>query len=150
METILDTGSCWFLERALYGAVLQIYVVEGVVSREPQKLNISGVDLGTAYSTDITQASRHYLISFENVFAYQITRESLTRGENDVTVTGTLRRYERSGYLDFVRSSTLVDSIGPEAYTHFSIVLVDEVVDVIAEKEPTIEPTGGQNRNLHA
>jgi len=143
METILDTGSCWFLERALYPDILKIYVVEGVLSSEPQKLNISGVDLGTAYATVITEASRRYLVSFENVLAYQITRESLTRGEDNVTATGTLRAYERSDYLDFVRSSTLVDAIGPETYTHFSLVLVDDVVDVIAGKEPSIEQMAG-------
>jgi hypothetical protein len=140
METILDTGGSWFLERLLFADGIKIYIVEGVKSAHPQTLNIAGIDLGTAYSTDITDASRHCLVSFKEVLAYQVTSESLTTGdENDVGDTGVLRSYDRSAYQDFVRSSSLIDSLRPGTYTHYRLVLVDDVVDVIAEREPTVE-----------
>ena len=140
METILDTGGSWFLERLLFGDVLDIYIVEGITSRQPENLNIAGVDLGFAYSADITEESRHSLVSFREVLAYHVTTESLAIGDEDeADDNGILRAYDRSSYLDFVRSSTLIDSLRPGAYAHYRLALVDEVVDVIGETKPTIE-----------
>src|SRR5262245_19578368 len=149
METILDSGGSWYLERLLSGDVLKIYIVEGIRSQQPQNLNIAGIDLRTAYSTDITDASRHCLVSFREVLAYQVTSESLTtEDENEVGDTGMLRTYDVSAYLDFIRSSTLIDSLRPDNYAHYRLLLVDEVVDVIAETEPTIENLGApENRS---
>jgi hypothetical protein len=140
METILDTGNSWFLERMLFDDLLRVFIVEGIRSAVPEELSIGGVDLGTAYPTDITESSRHFLVSFEDVLAYQVTNESLTTGdEYELGGKGVLRRYGRSRYLDFIRSSSLIDSIGPAAYEHFKLILVDEVVDVIAGTEPTLQ-----------
>lgn len=140
MESILDTGHNWRLERLAYRDALEIYIVEGIKSVKPQKIQIAGVDLGEGYSTEVTETSRHFLVVFEDVVAYQVTNESYTTGdEYEVRTKGVLSKYERSRYLDFIRSQTLIDSLRPNAYTHFSLNLQDDAIDVVAEAEPRIE-----------
>ena len=143
MGTILDTGHSWLLERLTYRDGLQIYVVEGIRSAEPQKLQIASVDLGEGYSTDVNEESRHFLVVFEHVLAYQVLNESYTtRDEYEIRTNGVLSRYERSHYLDFIRSATLIDSLRANAYTHFALTLQDDIIDVIAESEPKINNAG--------
>lgn len=140
METILDAGHSWFLERLAYHDALEIYIVEGIQSAEPQKIQITGVGLGEGYSTDVTEKSRHFLVVFENVLAYQVTNESyMTRDEYEIKTKGVLCKYERSRYLDFIQSWTLIDSLRAGAYTHFGLVLEDDIIDVVAEAEPRIK-----------
>lgn len=140
MDTILENGHSWFLERLVYGDALEIHIVEGIRSAEPQKIRVAGVDLGEGYSTDVSEKSRHVLVIFEDVFAYQVTNESyMTRDEYEIRTKGVLCKYERSRYLDFIKSWTLIDSLRASAYTHFGLILEDDIVDVVAEKEPRIE-----------
>lgn len=139
METVLDTGHSWLLEGLVYRDALEIHVVEGIRSAEQQKLQIAGVDLGEGYSINVTEKSRHFLVVFEDVLAYQVLNESYTTAdEYEIRTKGVLCRYERSHYLDFIQSSTLIDSFRLNAYTHFALVLQDDIIDVIAELEPKI------------
>lgn len=140
MESILDTGHSWRLERLAYRDALEIYIVEEIKSAKPRKIQIAGVDLGEGYSIEVTETSRHFLIIFEDVVAYQVTNESYTTGEEyEIRTKGVLCKYERSHYLDFIRSWTLIDSLRANAYTHFGLVLQDEIIDVVAEAEPRID-----------
>ena len=139
MKSILDSHS-WFLERIAYHDALEIHILEGVRSAAPQQIQIAGVDLGEGYATDITENSRRVLVVFENIAAYQVTNESYTTAdEYEIGTKGVLRKYDRSHYLDFVRRSTLINSLLAHAYTHFRLVLVDDVIDVIAKAGPRIE-----------
>ncbi len=140
METILNTGQSWFLERLRYHVALEISIVEGIRSAEPQKIQIAGVDLGEGYLTDITEKSRRFLVVFEDVLVYQVAKESFTmRDEYEIRTNGVLCKYERSRYLDFIRSWTLIDSLRASAYKHFGLILEDDTIDVIAEADPRIE-----------
>lgn len=139
METILDTGHSWLLESLIYRDALQVHVVEGIRSAEPEKLKIAGVDLGEGYAIDVNEESRHFSVVFEDVIAYQVLNESYTScDEYEIKTEGVLCRYERSHYLDFIRSSTLIDSLRANAYTHFALTLQDDIIDVITESEPRI------------
>lgn len=141
MNTILDTGHNWTLERLEYGDALQIYIVEGIISAKPQQIQIAGVNLGEGYSTDVNETSRHFVIVFQDVIAYQVRNESYTtEEENEVRTQGVLCRYEHSHYLDYIRSSTLIDFLRGSSYTHFGLTLQDEIIDVVAEAEPRIDP----------
>jgi hypothetical protein len=44
MQTILDSGHSWFLERVLYHNSLEVYIVEGIRSAELQRIEIDGID----------------------------------------------------------------------------------------------------------
>lgn len=139
MKSIFDSGHSWFLERLAYRDALEIHIIEGIRSAKPRQINIAGVDLGEGYSTDITEKSRHFLVVFEDVLAYQVLNESYaTVDEYEIRTKGVLCRYERSHYLDFIRSSTLIDSLRENAYAHFALNLQDDIIDVIAESEPRI------------
>jgi hypothetical protein len=88
--------------------------------------------------------SRHFVVVFEDVIAYQVTNESFTTANQyEVRTKGVLCKYERSQYLDFTRSSTLIDSLRPNAYIHFGLILQDDIIDVVAESEPRIEALKG-------
>lgn len=140
MKTILDTGHSWSLERLAYGDALEIYIVEGIMSVEPQKIEIAGVNLGEGYSTEVSETSRHFVVVFEDVIACQVSNESYKTGdEYEVRTSGVLCKYERSHYLDFIRSWTLIDSLRANAYAHFGLVLQDHIIDVVAEAEPRID-----------
>lgn len=140
MNTILDTGHSWALERLDYGDALQIYIVEGIISAEPQQIEIAGIDLGEGYLADVNETSRHFVVVFEDVIAYQVTNESYTTGnKNEVRTQGVLCRYEHSQYLDFIRSSTLIDLLRGNSYKHYGLILQDEIIDVITEVEPRID-----------
>ena len=140
METILDTGHSWFLERLGYcDFTLQVCVVEGMAS-EPKNIHVAGIELGEGRSIDVRSDSRRFTIFFEDVLAYQITNESYTKGDDyEIKTKGALCKYERSRYSDFVRAWTLIDSIRGDKYIHFGLLLEDDVIDVISEAEPRIE-----------
>jgi hypothetical protein len=140
MQTILDTGHSWFLERMLYHASLEIFIIEGIKSAEPETVRIGDVNLGEGYSIQVTGQSRRFAIVLENVLAYQVTNESYTSGDNyEIRTPGKLCKYERSRYLDFVRSSTLIESFSTGNYTHFGLHLEDDIVDVVTQSEPKIK-----------
>lgn len=71
METPLNDGDLWNLERIIFfDDMLDVYVIEGIVSETPSPLEIDVgdkvVNLGESYSIDITEQSRRFRISFES------------------------------------------------------------------------------------
>jgi hypothetical protein len=141
MKTILDTGHSWLLESMLYHDSLEILLIEGIKCAEPEKLKIANVELGEGYSIEVTDQSRRFAIVFQDVLTYQVTNESYTSGdEYEIRTPGVLCKYERSRYLDFVRSSTLIESFSTGNYFHFGLLLEDDIVDVVTQSEPKIVP----------
>jgi hypothetical protein len=79
------------------------------------------------------------VVKFEDVIAYQIRDESFTYGdEYEKRTEGALCKYERSRYLDYVKSHSLIDALRENQYAHYGLMLEDEIIDVISETEPKV------------
>jgi hypothetical protein len=138
MQSILETNDSWFLERLVYTDHLSLILVEGIKS-SLMEITVGDINLGEGRSIDVTDKSRRITVSFEDVIAYQLQNESFTyRDQYEQGTEGILRVYERSRYLDFVRSHSLIDALRENRYTHYSLILIDEIIDVISGAEPEL------------
>jgi len=147
METPLDSATSWFLESLNYASgVLEVRVAEGILSSHFEPLIIGAVNLGPAQSVDVTASSRHYLLQFQQVLAYEVVLESYARPDKHGEASRhRLRTYARSEYLDFIASHTSILALAAEPYQHFALVLADEIINVIAAQAPEVlaQPVGG-------
>ncbi len=139
MESILNTGVSWSFEKLEYSDSLMIFIVEMIKSQKPTPLIIEGINLGNSYIVAISEESRRFIVQFKDVISYQIQKESYTyHSESDLKSQGILSKYEKSRYLDFIESHTLIRALQKVPYYHYSLFLDDEIIDVISGVEPQI------------
>jgi hypothetical protein len=139
MQTILDTGHSWFLEKLVYEDKLQVYVLEALLSDKPEELTINGHTIENTYCLITTETSRQFVISFDEILAYNVVEESYTfANDYEIRTKGILCKYERSFYLDFIVSSTLVESLKTKQYAHYGVILENFTIDVISTTAPNI------------
>jgi hypothetical protein len=143
MDSILNGSDTWYLDRLVFGDRLEVYIVEGIRASEPTDIHVGDVTLSGTYAMNITPASRRVVVIFDQVLTFLVTNESYaTPGEGDRRSDGILCRYEQSSFLDYVRTSTLVDVLGPNEYSHFGLLLADDIIDVASASIPRVEVVG--------
>jgi len=135
---ILDSSRFWFLESLRYTQeTLELSIAEGILS-EPHQIEVLGVDAGKGHSIEVQPFSRRLAIRFSNVFAYQVYEESLSHPEKyEPKGHGILREYRRSEYLEYLTSATSLSALRT-SYRHFGVILEDDIVDVVADREPEL------------
>jgi len=137
MQTILDTGYSWFLEKLVYEEKLEIYILEAKLSNKPKELIINKISFGKSYTLNI--ADRRFIITFEQVLAYHMAEENYTfTNDYDIKSKGVICKYERSHYLDFIKVSSLIDSLKSKQYVHYGLILENHIIDIICLTEPKI------------
>jgi hypothetical protein len=78
-------------------------------------------------------------VVFSSYIAYGVRNESFTTSDEDETFVGKrFVTYEKSKFLEFVRTSTFADETHPGPFVHYGIFCLDHIVDVVSTEEPEI------------
>ena len=89
-----------FIERVSEPHVngLCVEVVEGKLASAPEKLEISGIDLGVATSIDIRSDSKRFRILFDSYISHAVLNESYSGADADDEISsgGLFREYTLS------------------------------------------------------
>jgi hypothetical protein len=140
VKTLLDNSGSWFLETLSVNDELRVVLIEGIRAREAESVPIGGHDFGPAYRVQPTNQSRRVAVTFSLPVAYQVMDESIWIPHDDeIHDNGTLRRYSRSRWMDYLRASSLFEHPTAEGAVHYQIVTENHVVDVASQDEPTVE-----------
>jgi hypothetical protein len=119
--------------------VLRIVVAEAKASSETRD-----IDLGTAKITDVhpiisDETCQEYEIIFGSYIVYAVLNESYASVDESEKFTGQFfRMYSKSHFLDYARAATLATEDYPGKFTHYEIVCLDHIVEVISVDEPEI------------
>ncbi|MGV3549890.1 hypothetical protein [Rhizobium sp.] len=130
---------------------LRLHVVEGIVaSRRPHDEKDSSFNTvvdtyekvreivtENASLIEVSPASRRFVITFDRYLAFCARDETFTNPEENEDFSKKLRTYDKSKFLDFVRSSTwsLDDQT---SLSHHAIVCLNVVIDVVCAGQPAI------------
>jgi len=123
--------------------VLRILITEAKASSETED-----IDLGTAKITDAhpivsDETCNEYEIIFWSYIAYTVLNESYTTADESETFSGRFFRvYSKSHFLDYVRLATFATADYPGKFTHYEIVCLDHIVEVVSVDEPEIKILG--------
>lgn len=102
---------------------------------------IESSDSVTAYGAIVSdETCNKYKITFKNYVAYCVTNETCAGAGGDEQFTGTLfRTYAKSQFLDYIAASGggLIETL--DGYTHYEIVTLNQIIDVVGTREPEIE-----------
>jgi hypothetical protein len=141
VQTILDDANTWFFHALVHrDEKLQVIVVEGIKAAEPEDLIIGTKNLGSAWRIEVAEASRWVCVSFGGVCGYQVISESLTSADDyEIHDCGFLRVYEKSRYMEFLRSHAIMEHPIAENARHFCILTENQIIDVAAVEEPEFE-----------
>ena len=141
----------WFLESLRFdGEGLEVRIAAGSLS-EPHDIEILGVNAGQGQSVEVHPFNTRLSVRFRSVLAYQVYDESFSRPDaQEPHATGVLREYSNSEYLTYLRSATYFPHVRGDLYRHFSLVLEDNVLDVVAESEPEITEAAEIARGIDA
>ena len=136
---VLDVGEYWFLESLRYSSeTLELHLAEGILS-EPHQIDVLGIDAGEGRSLEVHPFSRRLAIRFTNVLAYQVYTESIAGPDKYQPEgnRGVLSEQSKSEYLDYLTAATYLPGVrGP--FRHFSVILQDDILDVVTESDPEI------------
>lgn len=142
MDTPLNDGDLWYLEKIIYGERLDLFVIEGIESDTPTTIEFDRgdkvINLGEGYPVEVTDISRRFRISFSEVFAFHRIDESVFFPTGDELATLTpIRQVNEASYLDYVNASFgALTSVLWKEYDLFGIYLADDVVYVISDHTP--------------
>jgi hypothetical protein len=141
VQTVLDDATSWFFHALVHrDEKLQIIIAEGIKAAEPEDLIIGATNLGPSWRVEVTDESRWVCVSFGRVCAYQLIDESLTSADDyEIHDRGFLRLYERSRYLDFLRSHAIMEHPMAEGARHYCLLTEDQIIDVVATAGPEFE-----------
>lgn len=138
----INSHNCLFLIKIQHDENLSIIVQEGVVSGEVENLRITE----DRFIEDVKKLSTGdtsiiYQIKFDgNVVAYSTRNESYADWDDDEEFTGSnYRIYTKSRFLEYVDVSTWATDDYPGKLTHYEILTVDYIIDVITTDLPLIE-----------
>lgn len=137
MKDIINNSKYWYLQDLKYTDELVVRIAEGIESEDEQDIIIGGENLARARAVDITGQSKVIEIIFAHVLAYNVTDESYTEWDDEEQFKGLVfREYTKSHYLNFLSNHTLIEKLEGGNYSHYALVLCDDIVDVIAKGEP--------------
>ena len=142
MQSLLSESNYWFLGNLNYvDALLSLEITEGIVSSSNKNIKIE--DLGTiedCNTIEITDQSRRVQIKFSNVLAYQVTDESYWASEyQDRTTKNILCMHNNSKYLQYIMENSIIKECVDNPVKHYSLTLADDIIDIIATSEPSLE-----------
>ena len=78
-------------------------------------------------------------IQFDSYIGFSIRNESYTLWDEYEDFEGKIfRLFQRSRYLDFIRSSTFATDDYPGPYKHYGIAGLNHIIDIVSIEEPVI------------
>ena len=142
MQSLLSESNYWFLGNLNYiDALLSLEITEGIVSSSNKNIKID--DLGTIEDfspIEITDKSRRVQIKFSNVLAYQVTDESYWASEYQDGITkNILCVHNNSKYLQYIMKNSIIKECVDNPVKHYSLILADDIIDIIATSDPSLE-----------
>jgi hypothetical protein len=151
MKTLLDDFHASFLHATIYTeGELRIIVAEGFRAAEPEDITIGGHVIKGTYAIDTSEESRLVEVRFSRPIAWQLVDESFTAG-NDYEVREdkfALQVLTQSRYLDYVKANHgWFEEMGRGPGKHYRVWTENEVIDVVACEDPTVEPYEGHITN---
>jgi hypothetical protein len=136
---------CLFLQELVEPRAngLKLVLREGRLSKIPVAIEVAGQSLGEGYPVEIDDACSSFELIWESYVCYQVINESFGRGESsgETQAGEKARRFEKSGLLEYVMSSTNASHEYPGKLWHFQILCADHLIDVISTSAPTCRRT---------
>jgi hypothetical protein len=125
---------------------LRCVVQEGRTTGAPESIEVAGAEIKNVQPV-LPYVDSAWELLFEKYVAYSVRNESYTRKDVDEVWEGyLLRRYSKSKFLDYVRSSTFASDEFPGKLHHYELVCTDQIIDVVTVQPPAIlhiESTSG-------
>jgi len=128
-----------------YKTCLRIVIAEaGVTNNAPEILSKDEPNealrniLNDSKPIEVTEKSAHYEILFEDYIAYAVTNESYAGGVDEIYEGGLARIYSQSAFLKYISLGTIATSEYPGPFKHYSFCCLNQIVDIVSEKPPTI------------
>lgn len=86
-----------------------------------------------------TDNRKLYQITFDRYISYQVLNESYSAWDKkeSFTMGNLFRRYTKSNYLDYITQTTYATEF-TEQVTHYGILCLNHIIDVISEDVPVI------------
>ncbi len=120
------------------GLTLSIVVHEAYSGGGTKHLPGLGDMKATAIVADETTPK--YLVQFASYVAYSVRDESYVSRDEAETWTGRFFRvYTHSKFLDYVEAATLASDDYPGPLTHYELVTLNHIVDVVSIEEPEVK-----------
>jgi hypothetical protein len=141
MKTNYDTAATWFLHQITYRESLRVIIAEGIQSDQSEDIQLGKMNLGEGYALTVEQNSRRFSIEFSLPIAWQVVDESYTTHESyEAGDRGFLRKLTQSHYFDYINQHHRLykELVGPAS--HYRVWTENEVIDVIAQDDPVIQP----------
>jgi len=81
-------------------------------------------------------------VIFESCVGYLVRNESYARNLPEESWEGspTVRQYNASAFLEYIRRSTIATDDYPGPLRHYAVICVDHVVDVVSTVPPVVRP----------
>ncbi len=139
MRTILDQGHTWFLESVIKEDELIFVLVEGSKGAQ-EDLYVGEANIGSAHIIEVNPTKK-VIITFQRTVAWQVVDESFTAFDKEEICDDNsyLKVLERSKYLDYVNANHGWYIHMRGAAKHYRIWTENDVIDVIAYAEPSIQ-----------
>ena len=118
---------------------LRVFFARCKVSETPENLNIGKFEFKDIFPIEINDKLPILQIDFESYIAYSITNESFTTWDNYEIFEGkAFRKYSKSRYLDFIKSTTIANVDYPGYLNHYGFVCLNHIVDIITSTQIVI------------
>jgi hypothetical protein len=94
--------------------------------------------LETANRLIVSPDSAIFTIHFENYASFQIINETMSLLETAEDFSKKLRRYEKSRFLDYMKTATCAEDWLSDPVRHYGVICVDHVINVACVSDPII------------
>jgi len=104
-----------------------------------KEFTVNEINLGLV--REITNNNTNiYKVFFPYYIAYSVVNESYDdNGLSEIYKGKSLRIYEKSNFLDYLKCETFATDEYPGKFIHYQIVTLNHIINVASQEEPVIE-----------
>ena len=119
--------------------VLRLVMEQAAVGGDEHDLKVGNTVISGLRDIASDESCFSYEVIFESYIAYSVINESFTQVDESEVYTGNLFRvYSRSHFLDYVKVATFASKDYPGAFSHYEIVALNHIVEIVSVDSPTI------------
>jgi len=104
-----------------------------------KELTINGTDFGLATEI-INDNTNIFKIVFQSYIGYSVINESYDdNGLNEIYKGKSFRIYDKSNFLNYLKSETFATHEYPGKFSHYKIITLNHTINVASQEKPIIE-----------